>query len=60
MDPEQIDPYRAYVQVTFVEPYFEEYEKKYRYNFEIYFLILNFHDYLCSEILLKIFVELFL
>ena len=30
IDPESIDPYRAYVQVTYVEPYFEEYEKKYR------------------------------
>ncbi|KAL5265112.1 hypothetical protein ACHWQZ_G006003 [Mnemiopsis leidyi] len=30
IDPESIDPYRAYVQVTYVEPYFEQYEKKYR------------------------------
>jgi len=30
IDPDTIDPYRAYVQVTYVEPYFEQYEKKYR------------------------------
>ena len=33
LDAEQLDPYRAYVQVTYVEPYFEPFEAKYRLGY---------------------------
>ncbi|XP_053322371.1 dedicator of cytokinesis protein 8 isoform X2 [Spea bombifrons] len=33
VDKSKLDPSKAYIQITFVEPYFEEYEMKYRVNY---------------------------
>lgn len=30
MDPNSLDPDKAYIQITYVEPYFEPYEARYR------------------------------
>uniref|UniRef100_A0A8C5LM28 Dedicator of cytokinesis 8 n=1 Tax=Leptobrachium leishanense TaxID=445787 RepID=A0A8C5LM28_9ANUR len=33
VDKSKLDPAKAYIQITFVEPYFEDYEMKYRMNY---------------------------
>ncbi|XP_069619933.1 dedicator of cytokinesis protein 8 isoform X2 [Ranitomeya imitator] len=33
LDKSKLDPNKAYIQITFVEPYFEEYEMKYRMTY---------------------------
>ncbi|KAM8960557.1 dedicator of cytokinesis protein 8 [Pelodytes ibericus] len=33
VDKSKLDPAKAYIQITYVEPYFEEYEMKYRINY---------------------------
>lgn len=61
VDPALLDPEKAYIQITYVEPYFEQYELRYRQthfdkNFNISELFQFAYDSCCILVILERFM----